>query len=198
MTRRRRFLDPEEAALWERVARSASPLHGKRRRAPDLAPESEGGSAKPRITAKPAAPAKPRLRSPPAQHLAAVTVDPFDALAEAPSQLDGRRADRLRRGKLEPEARLDLHGLSRQLAHAALIDFVLASQSKGRRLVLVITGKGRPDRSDTVIPERTGILRHSVPHWLAAPPLTGRVVEVRPAHIRHGGGGALYLYLRRA
>jgi DNA-nicking Smr family endonuclease len=126
-----------------------------------------------------------------------VAPDPFVALATAASRLDGRRADRLRRGKIDPEDRLDLHGMGRAEAHQALIGFVLRAQAEGQRVVLVITGKGRPDASDSVIPERHGILRHSVPHWLAMPPLTGRVVEVRPAHPRHGGSGALYLYLRR-
>jgi DNA-nicking Smr family endonuclease len=48
------------------------------------------------------------------------------------------------------------------------------------------------------MPQRTGILRHSVPHWLAAPPLSGRILQVASAHNRHGGGGAFYVYLRRS
>ena len=46
-------------------------------------------------------------------------------------------------------------------------------------------------------PRRHGILRHSLPHWLAAPPLSGRILQVAPAHQRHGGAGAFYVYLRR-
>jgi DNA-nicking Smr family endonuclease len=149
-----------------------------------------GRSRRPGAAPTPAPPFPPR----PAVSLAP---DPFEALASAPSRLDGRRAERLRRGKLEPEARLDLHGMTRERAHAALTGFVLSAQARGLRVVLVITGKGRADRSDAVIPERHGILRHSLPHWLAAPPLTGRVIETRPAHARHGGAGAVYLYLRR-
>jgi DNA-nicking Smr family endonuclease len=123
--------------------------------------------------------------------------DPLEAAAAAPARIDRRRYDRLVRGKLEPEARLDLHGMTRDAARAALIGFLLGAQARGTRLVLVITGKGRADTSDAIIPERTGILRHSLPHWLNAPPLTGMVLEVRPAHRRHGGAGAVYLYLRR-
>ena len=34
-------------------------------------------------------------------------------------------------------------------------------------------------------------------HWLEIPPLTQAVLQVTPAHIRHGGEGALYVYLRK-
>jgi DNA-nicking Smr family endonuclease len=37
-----------------------------------------------------------------------------------------------------------------------------------------------------------------VPRWLAEPELKALVARVQPAHIRHGGGGALYVYLRKA
>ncbi len=75
--------------------------------------------------------------------------------------------------------------------------FILAAHAEGVRLVLVITGKGRPGDADAHAPQRQGILRHSLPHWLAAPPLVGRVLQIVPAHQRHGGGGAYYVYLRR-
>jgi DNA-nicking Smr family endonuclease len=207
--RRRRALTPDEAALWERVKRTAAPLRPapapppSPAKAPDTAtaaplpePPSVAAPTRPVV---PAAPVRPRPPAPPFPPRPAVSLapDPFEALASAPSRLDGRRAERLRRGKLEPEARLDLHGMTRERAHAALTGFVLSAQARGLRVVLVITGKGRADRSDAVIPERQGILRHSLPHWLAAPPLTGRVIETRPAHARHGGAGAVYLYLRR-
>jgi DNA-nicking Smr family endonuclease len=135
-------------------------------------------------------PAEPRTRFDPAP-------DPYTENIDAAPRMDRRRYERMVRGKLVPDARLDLHGMTRADAHRTLIAFILAAQANGHRLVLVITGKGRPDPGDSVIPERQGILRHSLPHWLAAPPLTGRVIEWRPAHARHGGTGAVYLYLRR-
>ena len=57
-------------------------------------------------------------------------------------------------------------------------------------------GKGRAD-AEAIQPRRHGVLRHSLPHWLAAPPLAGRVLQVASAHQKHGGGGAFYVYLRR-
>jgi DNA-nicking Smr family endonuclease len=110
--------------------------------------------------------------------------------------MDRRRFEKLRRGRLEPEARLDLHGMSSERAHAALAAFILSAHAADLRLVLVITGKGQPDESPHQ-PRRHGILRHSLPHWLAAPPLSGRILQVTPAHQRHGGAGAFYVYLRR-
>jgi DNA-nicking Smr family endonuclease len=112
--------------------------------------------------------------------------------------MDRRSFERLRRGKITPDARLDLHGMTSERAHSALVGFVLDAHGRGLRLLLVITGKGRPGDPGTVIPERHGILRHSLAHWLNAPPLAGKVLQVAPAHQRHGGGGAFYVYLRRS
>jgi len=97
--------------------------------------------------------------------------------------MDRRRFDKLRRGRIEPEARVDLHGMTSERAHAALVAFILAAHADGLRLVLVITDKGRPDEY-AMQPHRHGILRHSLPHWLAAPPLTGRVLQLPPPHQR--------------
>lgn len=197
MTRRR--LSPEERELWRRVARTAVPLHT----APPPSPESQD----PTPTAAPAPPMMPRrpafvLPAPPtATAVGRVTLDlapdPQAALAARHPVMDRRRFEKLRRGRLEPEARLDLHGMTSDRAHGALVGFILAAHASGLRLVLVITGKGRPGDAEAHAPHRHGILRHSLPHWLGAPPLAGKVMDVVPAHQRHGGGGAFYVYLRR-
>ncbi|MEO0750920.1 MAG: Smr/MutS family protein [Pseudomonadota bacterium] len=113
--------------------------------------------------------------------------------------MDKKAYDRLKRGKLKPQARIDLHGMTLDQAHPALVAFIMSSYAKERRLVLVITGKGQgKDRADLgPIPERPGILRRNVPHWLQTPPLVQVVLQVSEAHGRHGGGGAYYVYLRR-
>ena len=79
--------------------------------------------------------------------------------------------------------------MSAARAHAALKIFIADSQAMGRRCVLVITGKG----SDAA----PGVLRREAPRWLATPPLSQMIVNVSQAHDRHGGGGALYVYLKR-
>ncbi|CAN5727474.1 hypothetical protein BH23PSE1_BH23PSE1_16650 [soil metagenome] len=138
---------------------------------------------------------------PPVSPSARVTLDlapgPLEEGRAGPP-LARRQASRLRRGRLAPQARIEPYGMSRERAQWVLVDFVLAAQARDLRLVLVITGKGRPDRGDALIPERHGILRHAVPHWLSAPPLSSRVLSVAAAHQRHGGAGALYVTLRRS
>ncbi|WP_420814425.1 Smr/MutS family protein [Paracoccus contaminans] len=99
------------------------------------------------------------------------------------------------RGRLRPEARIDLHGMTLAVAKAELTGFILSAWASGRRLVLVITGKGKGDHGP--LPTRAGALRHEVPHWLHMAPVAAVVMQVVPAHVRHGGAGAYYVYLRR-
>ena len=120
-----------------------------------------------------------------------------DRLAAAPLRMDAKSFGRMSRGKLTPEARIDLHGMTMAQAHPELIRFVLNAHGQGMRLVLVITGKGKPGSDDGPIPRRPGVLRHQVPHWLHQLPLAPTVLQVAEAHQRHGGAGALYVYLRR-
>ena len=112
-------------------------------------------------------------------------------------QLDGKIRKRLMSGKIEPEGNLDLHGMNREEAERAVARFVLLSFRNGKRLVLIVTGKGRAKNDAGPIPQRTGILRRSLQTWLDAPPLDGIVQFVSLAHDAHGGSGAFYVYLRR-
>ena len=109
--------------------------------------------------------------------------------------MDARTHRKMTQGKLRPEARLDLHGLTLSAAQPELFAFILSCHSAGLRLVLVITGKGKGDHGP--LPTRAGALRHEVPHWLHMAPVAAAVMQVVPAHFRHGGAGAYYVYLRR-
>tara|TARA_R110000796_G_scaffold27713_5_gene76299 strand:+ start:4525 stop:5106 length:582 start_codon:yes stop_codon:yes gene_type:complete len=120
-----------------------------------------------------------------------------DQIRKSPVQMDSKALGKLKRGKLRPEGRIDLHGMTLDRAHPALTKFILGSHAKGRRLVLVITGKGKMRDEGGPIPVRHGVLRHQVPQWLSMPPLSSAVLQVSQAHISHGGGGAYYVYLRR-
>lgn len=120
--------------------------------------------------------------------------------------MDGATSERLRKGKIEPDATLDLHGMTQALAHARLVSFVRQRHERGDRCVLIVTGKGSPLRGDAqaakggfVMPERSkaGVLRELAPMWLESAETRSLVVGVQPAHARHGGGGAFYVYLRR-
>ncbi len=201
MRRRPRKLAPEEADLWRRVTETADPLHPRRDAPQTPAPKSDPPKPDPPQTAAPPTAPIPPFRIGARAAPAAPGHDIADPIAEALGRegvaMDRKAHARMTRGKLAPEARIDLHGRTLDEAHRALTGFVLRAQSEGKRLVLVITGKGRSAPDDDPIPRRPGVLRHHVPVWLRAAPLAGLVLQVAPAHRRHGGGGAYYVYLRR-
>jgi DNA-nicking Smr family endonuclease len=195
---RRRSLSPEEQDLWRSVARTARALHG-----PYLPQASHPTEPATQPDPAPLAHAKPRLshfllgeghRSPERRDLAPALPD---LLGQAPLRMDAGKHAKMTRGKLQPEARIDLHGMTLAEAHPELIYFILNAQSQGLRLVLVITGKGKRRDDTGPIPQRMGALRHQVPHWLHLPPLGPAVLQVSEAHLKHGGGGAYYVYLRK-
>jgi DNA-nicking Smr family endonuclease len=113
------------------------------------------------------------------------------------TDLDRRTYERLRKGQIRPEGRLDLHGLNQAQAHDALTGFIKRSSASGLRCVLVITGKGRPDDRGAAYEVAVGVLRQRVPEWLGNSDLKGAVLQVLSAQPKDGGAGAYYVYLRR-
>ena len=201
---RRRTLRPDETELWQLVARSARPLHPHRvKHEPDppltLVVAHNQPLPVPKKTKPAGGPVHFRIgdRAPhqPARHDTAHTL--AERLAEAPLRMDRNQFTKMSRGKTAPEARLDLHGMTLAEAHPELIRFTLNAHAAGMRLVLVITGKGKPRDEGGPIPTRTGALRHQVPRWLALPPLGSVVLQIADAHLKHGGSGAYYVYLSR-
>jgi len=102
--------------------------------------------------------------------------------------LDRRTAERVRKGEIPIDGRIDLHGMTQDDAHAALDRFVRQAWKDGRRMLLVITGKGNLGE---------GVLRRGVPRWLAAGEHAAHLLKVSTAQPRHGGDGAFYVLLRR-
>jgi DNA-nicking Smr family endonuclease len=180
---RKRDLRDDERDLWEHVTRDVRKPRGRARKLP----------------AKAASEPKPivRLKAAPVQVPVVVPV-PLKRPAP-PFGVDGATAEKLRRGKIEPDATIDLHGMTQAQAHARLASFVRRGHEIGNRCVLVITGKGSPLARDDggVMPQRSkaGVLRTLVPLWLEE--LRTIVTGVQSAHQKHGGGGAFYVYLRR-
>ncbi|HEY4126174.1 MAG TPA: Smr/MutS family protein [Rhizomicrobium sp.] len=123
--------------------------------------------------------------------------------AKSHTGVDGNTAERLRRGTMEPDAKLDLHGFTEAKAHGALITFLRTAQLRGLRLVLIVTGKGGKAQDphapfDLELNARSrGVLKSVVPRWLGEPALAGVVAASQEAHRKHGGAGALYVYLRK-
>lgn len=186
-----RKLRPDELELWQRVARTTDRLAVNAKPVETMADFLQPADA-PKQTA-----------DVPTFKIGQKSNGTSRALPSAPQKpgihMDRKAYDRLKRGKLKPQARIDLHGMTMDQAQPALTAFILSSFAREHRLVLVITGKGQgKDRDDTgPIPQRPGILRRNVPHWLQIPPLAQVVLQVSEAHGRHGGGGAYYVYLRR-
>lgn len=176
----------EDAELWRRVAEGVTPL---RKRPPPKAPPRPPAKAK----EPPATPAKKPLRRPvPVSAPLPPAPPPLRELAHGTLDgLDRRTGQRLKRGRLPIEARLDLHGRTQEEAHLALAAFIEGSHAAGRRCVLVVTGKGlRPDGS-------VGVLRRNVPRWLNQPSLRQKIVAFDHATLKDGGEGALYVLLKK-
>lgn len=189
---RKRDLREDERELWEHVTRDVRKPRGRKPK-PVKAPPLLKAKARP----------SPHPKAPEAPPCVVAVPAPVKRVPP-PFGVDGATAERLRRGKIEPDATIDLHGMTQAQAHARLASFVRRGHEIGNRCLLVITGKGSPSAREEaghrfVMPERSkaGVLRMLVPRWLEESDLRALVTGVQAAHQRHGGGGALYVYLRR-
>ncbi|MDX6807524.1 Smr/MutS family protein [Terrihabitans rhizophilus] len=182
--KRRRDLTGEERELWDVVVKSVTPLRHRKFKRPEqtpvLAAEPTPPSEKPKgkVGIQPAP--KPLPSKPPVRPLAPI---------------EPKIARNLRRGG-EVDARIDLHGLRQDEAHARLRSFIHGAQARGARVVLVITGKGAPAGDRPLFDER-GVLRRHVPSWLSEPGMRDVVLGFSEASPAHGGAGALYVRIRR-
>jgi DNA-nicking Smr family endonuclease len=171
----------EDRILWEKVARSVTPLGGRVRFAVEtvldeaafeqaLVEVPHPHQAAPAIV--PARPVPAKLASPP-----------------LPGSIEPATARKIAKGRLVIEARIDLHGMTQDEAHFLLLSFIERAAHRHLRTVLVITGKGRSPRSE-------GALKRAVPLWLAQPAFARHVSGHADAAAGHGGAGALYVRLR--
>lgn len=190
-----RRLNAQERALWDKVVRDATPLPKRTATPAEPTPAKRPGGADPKDTTR--LPRDFRIGQSPSPFRPPRESGPPLPDGFGPARMDRKAHGRMVRGKLVPEARIDLHGMTLEAAHRQLTRFILTTQAEGRRLVLVITGKGRGGDAGGPIPVRTGVLRHQVPQWLRSGPLASAVLDIAPAHRRHGGSGAYYVYLRR-
>ena len=153
---RRRILKPDEAALWQAVARTATPMHNTapkllespiQNMPPKLRPIPQTGGLK--IVPM----ALPFRLGQNVKVTSGVTLSNSlqDSLRQAPVQMDKKSYARMSKGKLAPEAKLDLHGMTVAQAHPALQRFVLRCHDAGMRLVLVVTGKGKQGDRKSVV-----------------------------------------------
>lgn len=138
--------------------------------------------------------------APKAEHSVLVETCPKIRPALRPlGSIDRRQQKELSKGRLQIDARIDLHGRRVADAHQAINDFLRRAQGEGARVVLIVTGKGG-GRSGVGAPHsdgEIGILRRQAPLWLADPRLRHVVAAFGEAAPAHGGAGALYVRLRR-
>lgn len=186
-------LNDDDLALWRQVTERTEKLDLKSLFVPEI--DAPTPAAPALRKAKSVVLGKPQPRARTTSHQLAPSLP--DQLKRAPVQMDQKAFGKLKRGKLKPEGRIDLHGMTLDRAHPALSRFILSAHKSGKRLVLVITGKGKQRDEGGPIPVRHGVLRHQVPQWLGMAPLSSVVLQVNQAHVSHGGGGAYYVYLRR-
>ncbi len=180
-----RRLTAGERALWARVAATVRALPGKSA-AVDPPPPIPG------VAVAPPPPGKQPRRLP--RSTAALVPVPAPAPARKPmpvaaATLDGSWDTQLRRGNIHPDRSIDLHGHDLAAAHGALNGALDAAIGNGDRVLLIITGKGRPGAP--------GRIKAQLADWLDLSGQRHRIAALRPAHVRHGGGGAFYLVLRR-
>jgi DNA-nicking Smr family endonuclease len=169
-------LSDEDRIIWAKVARTAKPLKGKPVLAEDLVVADEAAekllsTAPEPVVIAPAGRA-PRRDKPPLHHF------------------DQQTRDKLLKGRLVIDARVDLHGMTQSEAHGLLLSFLHRAHTSGLRYVLVITGKGASFGSE-------GALKRAVPAWLSTPLFRALVSGHDHAARQHGGAGALYIRLRR-
>lgn len=174
-------LSDDDRILWGKVARSTRALPGRMQsieafEAALMAAEAdEQPASKPPVTAAVPTPEPEKPKKTAGHHY------PLERPVEK----------KLAKGRLQLEARIDLHGMFQSEAHALLHAFIQRAHERGLRHVLVITGKGASMGSD-------GALKRAVPMWFSKPEFRHLISSYETAAQNHGGDGALYVRLTRS
>jgi DNA-nicking Smr family endonuclease len=194
-----RRLDPDEITLWKKVAETVDPMH-KRVRKPVAEHVAETSPPPPKMPRTPLhLPSASPLGS---KKLPPITLPPPRRTQHQAATLDGHWDRRLKKGHVRPDMSIDLHGHTLASAQATLEEALGRAFLRGARVLLVVAGRMRPgaDRLPVMDGEKRprGAIRASLADWLAASPYADQIVALRPAHVAHGGAGAVYIILRRA
>ena len=170
----RKSLTPDDVAIWRRVAKTVRPAPDKalpKGKDELAAAMNSGAPLRKSIIRAPLTPPKPYM--PPSS-----------------KALDRARDRKTRRGKIVIDMKLDLHDMTQDEALGALVVGLHRARSRNARCVLVVTGKGSISHG--------GVLRRRLPEWLARADIRPMIARYAQAHIRHGGAGAYYVYLKAA
>jgi len=160
-------LSEDDKHVWKKVSRTVAPrkrLRGKGSAKPD--PSQEDFAA--------------MLRLPPAEKPVTKVL---------PQSLEVNQDKRVRRGRVDVDATIDLHDLTQAQARPALVKAIIRASNRNYKTILVITGKGLRGE---------GVLRRNFPEWISQTPIRPIVATYAPAHQKHGGGGAWYVFLKQS
>ncbi len=206
----KKSLTEEDSALWKHVSRDVKKLDSNRftgfedleqKKTDPKATASSSGNKTGRKKAIPLKPAPQQSPSNPREENRYFRSSVTPSVRQTVPGLDRNTSEKLRKGRMIIEGRVDLHGMNRREAHSRLRSFLGSAHRQGKRCVLVITGKGsttdKTDDAPFMGGGRKGILKEEVPKWLAEPDLRRLVLDYRTAQIKHGGSGALYVLLKR-
>lgn len=118
-------------------------------------------------------------------------------VADTPEYIEGTGyrvnravAEKLHRGEFSIQGHIDLHGLSVENAREAFEFFLKKSIADGKRMVLVIHGRGLSSPAKP-------ILKTNVFKWLTTGPWRKWVMAFTSARLCDGGAGATYVLLRK-
>ena len=179
-----RNLTPDEAQLWAKVTASIRPLSRAVSKAKVADPvQVESGRDK--------APASFDFAR--AERKVAVKPAPPPPAPRPGTTLDGSWDRKLDKGAISPDRILDLHGHTLDAAWHAIDRALEQAIADGDRVLLLVTGHERRGAP----PVERGKIRAAVGDWLAVSRHARKIAAVRGAHPRHGGGGSLYIILRR-
>jgi DNA-nicking Smr family endonuclease len=191
-----RSLSSDEAKLWRKVAKTTKAYKALPSQTPDVVPETGNTLV-----------SKPQPKPPEMPHLAlkrAKAAARTQALKPTPPSkpmiapvADASGHKKVRRGKLDIDARIDLHGLRQIAAQTALAGIIARTRSEHGRCILVVTGKGQAiDPGEDYINPQPGVIRRRLPEWLNGIGIREHVSGYAPAHPRDGGHGAFYVLLK--
>jgi DNA-nicking Smr family endonuclease len=105
--------------------------------------------------------------------------------------IDANTRKKMDRGEIEIDATLDLHNQTMEVAYLSLVQFINQSYKLSRRMLLVITGKGKRSGDSLTI------IKNELLVWINDPMLRNKIIRFSQAHRKHGGGGAYYILLKR-
>jgi len=106
---------------------------------------------------------------------------------------------KLKRGKINIDKTIDLHGYKLHEAEEKFNDELQKSYLLGLRCILFITGKGLMSKKHDETRSKLyyGSIREKIQNWSKNPLNASKILYFSVAHSSHGGDGSFYVYLRK-